>query len=230
MTPEETQKTESKNSKIGYPFLIVFTLFFLGMGYFISSRYNKVEKLPFLGECRYDTVKKDGSFMIDSVHHIVKNFSFIDQTGKTITENDFKGKLYVTNFFFTTCVSICPVMNNQMQRVAEAYKNEPNVLFLSHTVYPENDSVSVLAAYAETQNADASRWHFVTGSKKAIYDMARTSYLLSADSGDGGIDDFVHTQKLALVDTDRHVRGIYDGLNPKDVDRLIGDIAILLKK
>ena len=229
MTTEEPPKAESKNGKIGYQFLIVFTLFFIGLGYFISSRYSKLTKLPFLGECRYDTVKKDGSFMLDTVHHLVNNFSFTDQNGKTITENDFKGKIYVADFFFTTCKTICPKMTTQMQRVVETYKKEPTVLFLSHTVYPENDSVSVLAEYAKTKNADASRWHFVTGSKKELYDMARNSYLLSSDKGDGGSDDFVHTQKFALVDADRHIRGIYDGLDSTDVNRLISDIDILLK-
>lgn len=164
-----------------------------------------------------------------SVEHTVQNFSFTDQTGKTITEKDFQGKIYVADFFFTTCKSICPIMTTQMKRVVEKYKDEPTVLFLSHTVFPEHDSVNVLAEYAKNLNADASRWHFVTGNKKELYDMARKSYFLSPDSGDGGKGDFVHTQKFALVDKNSHLRGFYDGTDSTDVNKLIADIDRLLK-
>ena len=187
------------------------------------------QQLPFLGQCRYDTVRKNGNYVLDTVHHTVQKFSFTDQTGKTITEKNFKGKIYVADFFFTTCQSICPIMTNQMKRVVDAYKKEPAVMFLSHTVYPEHDSVSVLAEYAKNQSADASRWHFVTGSKKELYDMARKSYLLSTDSGDGGKSDFVHTQMFALVDVNSHVRGFYNGTDSSDVNKLIADIDRLLK-
>jgi len=211
--------------------LIVVTIGILTfVGFWGAKNEEQPEELPFWGECKYDTIHKSGKFSVDTIHHAIQNFSFINQEGKIVTQNNFKGKIYVTDFFFTTCQSICPIMTTQMERVVKAYKNSPEVLFLSHTVYPENDSVSVLSEYAKKLNADASRWYFVTGNKKELYDMARKSYFLSSDSGDGGKDDFVHTQLFALVDKNSHIRGVYDGTNPNEVDQLIADIGILLKK
>ena len=189
---------------------------------------NSLQPLPFLGKWTHVTIHKDGNDVQDSIPHRVQNFSFVDQTGKQITNDDFNEKIYVADFFFTTCPSICPKMTKQMQRVVETYKNEPRVSFLSHTVFPEHDSVNVLATYAKNHDADANRWHFVTGNKKEIYDMVRTGYLLSADSGDGGKGDFVHTQLFALVDFNRHLRGVYAGTDSSDVNKLIADIRQLL--
>jgi protein SCO1/2 len=218
-----------KNGKIANWIFVLTAIVFLIAGALISKNSKSISRLPFLGQCRYDTINRNGILFLDTIHHTVQNFSFTDQTGKTITEKDFKGKIYVADFFFTTCKSICPLMTTQLQRVIDAYKNEPSVLFLSHTVYPEHDSVSVLADYAERHHADPSRWHFVTGNKKELYTMARTSYLLSSDTGNGGGSDFVHTQKFALVDANRHVRGIYNGTDSTDVSKLITEIGFLLK-
>lgn len=161
---------------------------------------------------------------------VVKDFSLINQSGITITQKNLKDHIYVTNFFFAKCQGICPTMNNQMARVYDAYKGNKDILFLSHSVKPDEDSVSVLNEYSKLYNADPLQWWFLTGNKKQIYDLARYSYMASLTEGNGGADDFVHTQMLTLVDKDKHLRGFYDGLDSIEVDKLISDIQILLQE
>jgi protein SCO1 len=165
----------------------------------------------------------------DTIYHSVAPFHFINQDGKTITEKDYKGKIYVVDYFFTTCKTICPKMTSELQRVQDkfAYTNGM-VQILSHTVNPENDSVPVLKAYAEMVHADPRYWNFVTGDKKQLYDMARNSYLVNAMEGDGGPDDFIHSEFLILVDKEKHIRGMYDGTNIKQVNELLDDIKVLI--
>ena len=186
----------------------------------------------------------------------VQSFSFINQNGKTITEKDVAGKVYVTEFFFTTCKAICPKMNANMRRVYDVYKDEKDFMILSHTCMPETDSVPVLKAYEQkmingklVQKMDASykieydssmksavqntNWNFVTGDKSALYRMARHSYLLDNNKGDTtqNIENqFIHTQLFALVDKQRRVRGIYDGLKEDEIQKLISDIKSLLNE
>ena len=187
-------------------------------GYFIIIEgQERLTTLPFFG--------KPGNGEI----HKVTDFSLVSQDGKTITQNDFKNKIYVTDFFFVNCEGICPLMSDQLVRVADAYKTNPDVLLLSHTVKPEEDSIPVLKQYALNHNADPAKWHFVTGNKSEINTLARTSYLLSNEEDDGGID-FVHTQFFALVDPQKRIRGIYDGTDSTAVNKLITDIAILLRE
>jgi protein SCO1/2 len=160
-------------------------------------------------------------------HHI-RDFRLIDQFGGTFTLADVGERIVVADFFFTTCATICPKMSVQMERVQEAYKTEDRLLLLSHSVTPEIDSVPVIAAYAELHNADPDRWRFLTGDRRQIYALARKSYFAAMDEGDGGMDDFVHTENFVLVDMQRRIRGFYDGTSAKDVDRLIVDIGKLL--
>lgn len=160
-------------------------------------------------------------------HHI-SDFALVDQLGRTITLADVKDRIIVADFFFTTCATICPKMTTQMERVQEAYKADDRVVILSHSVTPEMDSIPVLADYAALHRADPARWHFLTGDRKQIYALARRSYFACLDEGDGGPQDFVHTENFVLVDAQRRIRGFYDGTNPTDVDRLIGDIGKLL--
>lgn len=161
---------------------------------------------------------------------VVHDFNLVNQLGVNITQNDVKDHIYVTNFFFVKCVGICPTMNNQMARVYEKYKGNKEILFLSHSVKPSEDSVSVLNEYSKLYQADPKQWWFLTGEKKQIYNLARNSYMASLSEGNGGPDDFVHTQMLTLVDKDKHLRGFYDGLDSAEVNRLISDITILLKE
>lgn len=163
-------------------------------------------------------------------NHTIAPFSFIDQNGDTVTDKDYSNKVYVTDFFFTTCRSICPVMTTQMQRVFEHYKSNPDVMFLSYSVNPEYDTPAVLKEYADKHHADAKKWHFVTGDKQKIYDLARISYLVTATKGDGGPDDFVHTQNFALIDKEKRIRGYYDGTDSTDVNKLITEIDLLLRE
>lgn len=193
----------------------------------------------------------------------VENFSFINQDGKVITENNVEGKVYVAEYFFTTCKGICPKMNANMRRVFDKFKDEPNFLILSHTCMPETDSVPLLKAYEAkmingtlSKNEDGSFkieydtviqnssrlwrdkiqntiWNFVTGDKALLYKMARQSYLIDNNKPDSTqtlADQFIHTQFFALVDNQRRVRGIYDGLNEEEMQKLFKDINGLLKE
>lgn len=160
--------------------------------------------------------------------HRIMDFSLVDQLGRTITLADVKGRIIVVDFFFTTCATICPKMSTQLERVQEAYLHDDRVVILSHSVTPEQDSVPVLAAYATLHNADSDHWHFLTGDRKQIYALARRSYFACLDKGDGGPQDFVHTENFVLVDPLGRIRGFYDGTKSKEVDKLIGDIGKLL--
>ena len=160
-------------------------------------------------------------------HHIT-DFALVDQLGRTITLADMKDRIIVADFFFTTCQTICPKMSSQMERVQEAYKTDDRIVLLSHSVTPEIDSVAALANYAALHNADPDRWHFLTGPRKDIYALARRSYFACLDQGDGGPDDFVHTENFVLVDRQLRIRGFYDGTTAAEVDRLIGDIKKLI--
>ncbi len=192
-------------------------------------KLNKpLKELPYFGFKTSDTIIEGGKTVIRESNHKVGNFSFINHEGKTITQKDLAGKIYVVDYFFTTCHSICPVMTSQMLRIYDEFKNEDRVRFLSHTVDPEIDSVNILAEYAKAKNVDPNRWYFVTGDKKELYDMARQSYYLDAEEGDGGPDDFIHTPNFALIDENKFIRGYYDGTDSAQVNMLINDIKILL--
>lgn len=160
--------------------------------------------------------------------HRIGDFDLIDQFGGHLTLGDVEGKVIVADFFFVTCATICPKMSVQMARVQEAFKDEDGLMLLSHSVTPEMDSVPVLAEYAARHGADPARWRFLTGDRKQIYALARKSYFAAMDEGDGGPDDFVHTENFVLVDPRRRIRGFYDGTSAKDIDRLIADIPKLL--
>lgn len=219
-----------KSSKLLPVLLVSAALAIVIIGYIKTSKNKPLRLLPFYGIQKIDTLLKSGRYTKDTVFHVVKDFSFINQEGKTISQKDFEGCIYVTDFFFTTCQSICPIMSTQMEKVAAAYKDNPSVKILSHTVDPESDSVAALAEYARLHHANAAQWMFVTGNKKDLYDIARTGYYLNAEQGDGGPDDFIHTQNFALIDKEKHIRGYYDGTNEQEVDQLIKDIALLLKE
>ncbi|MBI1288538.1 MAG: SCO family protein [Flavobacteriales bacterium] len=159
--------------------------------------------------------------------HRIGEFKLIDQTGDTVTNADFDGHIYVADFFFTTCPSICPKMTANLTELAEFYKNDTDIMFLSHSVTPQIDSVPVLAAYGEEHGADPAKWKLTTGLKKHIYELARRSYFAVTTEGDGGEDDFIHTENFILVDKERKIRGFYDGTSKDDMERLKKDVEIL---
>jgi len=165
---------------------------------------------------------------VDTIYHSVPEFAFTNQKGNTITDNDLNGKIYVADFFFTTCKSICPKMTAQLERVQKEFSDIESVALLSHTVDPEQDSVPVLKDYAEKSHAEENKWNFVTGSKVEIYEIARKGYFVTAMDGDGGEEDFIHSPLFVLIDKEKHIRGYYDGTSPEEVDDLIHDIKRLM--
>lgn len=160
--------------------------------------------------------------------HTIPSFSFIDQNGKVVDENLLKGKIYVTNFFFTKCRNICPKMTNNMLLLQEAFKSDTSILLLSHSVTPETDDVKVLHKYALDNKVDSAKWHLLTGDKKAIYGLAKQQYFAGDTVGyyQSG-NEFLHTENFILVDQHRRIRGVYNGTLPVEINRIIEDITIL---
>jgi len=204
--------------------LIVLGILFLPALFWllITTGKNHFRHLPMIGP--FDVNVKG-----DTIYHTIPSFSFINQEGKTITDKDLAGKIYVANFFFARCPKICPKMTDELKRVQNVYKDMDELRILSHTVNPENDSVSVLNEYARAHQADSRQWWFLTGNKDSIYSIARDGYLVLAASGKTA-DDFFHSQDLILVDKEKHIRGIYDGLETAEVDTLIDEIKVLMRE
>lgn len=159
-------------------------------------------------------------------YHTIADFSLINQNGKTITQEDYKDKIYVADFFFTTCQTICPIMTGHMVKIQEALKDDHEVLLLSHTVTPEIDTVAQLKKYALEHGVNDLKWNLVTGDKKEIYDLARKSYLAAKDVPYSD-NDLVHTENFVLVDKKKRIRGFYDGTDPDAIEKLLEDIKIL---
>lgn len=166
----------------------------------------------------------------DTVYHRIAPFQFVDQDSATITNGTFKDKIYVADFFFTTCRTICPIMKTQMLRVYEQVKDDSAVLILSHTIDPEYDTVALLHDFAERLGVESSKWHFVTGVKDSIYKIAQTSYFATALEDKTVADGFIHSGAFLLIDRQGRIRGKYDGTLPADVDQLIEDIERLKKE
>jgi protein SCO1/2 len=160
-------------------------------------------------------------------YHTVADFALINQNGDTITQKDYAGKIYIADFFFTTCPTICPVMTENMVYLQEQLITDPEVLLLSHSVTPEIDSVPRLKEYALKKGVVDSKWNLVTGDKPQIYNLARKSYMAVKTDGDGGPFDMIHTENFVLVDKERRIRGTYDGTKREEMDRLLEDLGIL---
>lgn len=165
---------------------------------------------------------------IQGDQHYIPSFSFVSQSGKAVNDQVLTEGITVVDFFFTSCPSICPVMTNELARVQEEFKKNPKVKILSFTVDPENDTKEVLAEYAEKRGADTEKWIFLTGEKKDLYNLARCGFVLPVEDGDGSPEDFIHSEKFILVDSQKRIRGYYNGTDRKDVDRLITEMKILL--
>lgn len=162
-------------------------------------------------------------------NHKIADFSLVNQNGDTITQEDYRDKIYVADFFFTTCQSICPIMTKNMYRVQKEFMTDNEVMLLSHSVIPEIDTVAQLKRYAEEKKVNSTKWNLVTGDKKQIYELARKSYLAVKEDGDGGPFDMIHTENFMLIDRERRIRGFYDGTVEADIDQLIQDIEDLKK-
>jgi protein SCO1/2 len=162
-------------------------------------------------------------------NHRVSDFNLINQNGDTITQRNYEDKIYVVDFFFTRCQTICPIMTTNMIKIQEEFKNESDIMFLSLSVTPEMDSVPILRKYADEKGILDAKWNITTGSKKHIYELARKSFFTVKDGGDGGLQDFIHTENFVLVDKKRQIRGFYDGTDDLAMDQLIEDIEFLKK-
>lgn len=190
----------------------------------LSCTANK-KKLPY-----YDTPDFTPKWdMPDTkTFHQIRPFELINQENQPFTEKDMEGKIYVADFFFTTCPGICPKMTNSMSDIQKEFINDDDILLLSHSVTPEKDNVSVLKKYAQDKKIDFKRWKLLTGSKNEIYDLGRNYYFVEEDEGvKKGNDVFLHTENFILIDKQRHIRGIYNGLDPNSIQNLIRDIKIL---
>ena len=188
---------------------------------------NNYQRLEIYGPREPLTKTVDGKTVTDTIYHTMGDFSFIGHDSSLVTQELVRNKIYITDFFFTTCKTICPRMSNQLMRVQNAFKDDDNILILSHTVDPEHDTPGVLAQYAKKHNAIKGKWFFITGNKKQLYDMARNSYFITAMEGDGGPDDFIHSEQFVLIDKDKRIRGFYDGTDYNEVSRLIDEVKVL---
>jgi protein SCO1/2 len=188
-----------------------------------SEKTSEVAELPILGERYVDDNQ-------DTVYHSIADFAFVNQVGDTIRKEDMAGKIYVADFFFTTCPTICPVMKKEMLRVYEQFKGEPNFRILSHSIDPTHDTQAVLKDYAEKLGVpDAATWNFLTGDQEKIFEIGQTSYLTTTMADDMEPGGFLHSGAFLLVDQQGRIRGVYDGTKTEQVDRLLADIPKLLK-
>lgn len=194
------------------------------------SALKPQKTLPIYNPADVNPELVDSTVQYKSKYHTIADFSFVNQNGDTITQKNYEGKIYVADFFFTTCGSICPKMSTNLVDVQKAVLNNPKVMLLSHTVFPEVDSVSVLKEYAIKYGVVDSKWNLVTGDKKDIYTMARKSYLAVKLGKPDQLYDMVHTENFVLVDQKRRVRGFYDGTDKEDIKRLLDDIDFLCKE
>jgi len=161
--------------------------------------------------------------------HKISDFKFMNQEGKSITQEDVKDKIYVASFFFTRCPGICPKMRSQLSKVQDKFRNNEDISIISHSIQPSNDTVEVLKNYAQKHNVISGKWHLVTGAREDIYSIAREDYFANEDLGKFvSNQDFLHTENIVLVDYNRNIRGIYNGLNNVSVNHLLGDIEVLI--
>ena len=200
---------------------------------YLILQKTQVKKLPVLNPIDLKKEMVDPELLRIGQGHQIGDFKFQNQNKKTITQKEINGKVFVAEYFFTTCQSICPLMNKQMQRIQEEFKGNENLKILSFTVDPAIDNTDALEKYAKEMNAIEGQWHFLTGQKEALYSLARKSFFIlkpaeAQNLGDAG-SDFIHTNNFVLVDQKKRIRGYYDGTNEEEVSNLILDISILLK-
>ncbi len=183
---------------------------------------GRKQLLPIIGE-----KKLGGSEAKDTIYHTIPDFAFVNQYHDTITQKTIGNKIYVADFFFATCQSICPQMSSQLVHVQKAFAKDDSVLILSHTVNPMHDTVEVLNGYADSYGAQKNKWHFLTGNKKEIYAIAKNGYLINALEDDGSPEGFLHSELFLLIDKQKRIRGMYDGTDSVAVAKLISDIKLL---
>ena len=215
------------NIKTNLLLIALFSLL-LSCGSIEEGNKSRVAALPFYMDATFTPYWiEPGSAALESFHKISR-FQLVNQEGDTITEQTFEGKIYVTDFFFTSCPGICPKMTENMALLQEAFLEDEAVLLLSHSVTPNRDSVPILKKYAQNKGIESGKWHLATGSRAAIYKLGREDYFVEEDLGlVKEVDEFLHTENFVLIDQNRHIRGIYNGLNKSAIKQLIADIETL---
>ncbi len=216
-----------KRFKILLIVLSILSIVIISLFYFVLK---PVKSLPIYTPSMVNPELVDTTIQHIANEHFISDFSFTNQNGKTITQKDYEGKIYVADFFFTTCPSICPIMADNMVWLQDQIKDNPEIMLLSHSVTPDIDSVPVLKAYAERKGVIDAKWNLVTGDKKDIYYIARKSYLAVKTGKPEEMYDMVHTENFVLIDKKRRVRGFYDGTKREEVEKLLEDIKYLSEK
>ena len=208
-------------------FAIVFLIISIIIVSIIYNKLNVYQPLPIYQPAMVTDELVDSTIQHKRKYHKIADFSLINQNGKTITQDDYKNKIYVADFFFTTCQTICPIMTTNMAEIQKKIINDDEVLLRSQSVTTKIDSVQQLKRYAIKKGTNDAKWNLVTGDKKQIYELARKSYLAVKTVGNGDEFDMIHTETFMLIDKKRQIRGFYDGTNKEDISRLLDDIKIL---
>jgi protein SCO1/2 len=208
----------------------MFKIKFIWILIFLFTSCNQVSKkqLPIFNPSDFNSKLVDKSVRKVSENHTVREFNLINQNGVNISSKDYENKIYVVDFFFTRCPSICPIMTDNMLQIQKEFIKNNDILLLSISVTPKLDNVEVLKNYAIEKGVIDAKWNITTGSKKHIYELARKSYFAVLEQGDGGLQDFIHTPNFILVDKKKQIRGIYDGTDEKEISRIINDINVLV--
>ncbi len=194
----------------------------------LSCNQASKNELPIYNPTDFHPELVDISLQNQNKDHTVADFQLKNQNGKLISQKEYENKIYVVDFFFARCQTICPIMTNNMAKLQEEFKANADIMFLSISVTPKIDSVSVLRKYADDKGVIDVKWNITTGDKKHIYDLARKSYFAVVEQGDGGLQDFIHTPNFILVDKNKNIRGIYDGTDNEDVRQIVDDIKVLI--
>ena len=216
-----------KSVKKSLPAIIIFIVF-SAISLVVFYQLLSVEKrLPIYSPSDVNPKLVDASVKHIQSNHKIADFSLTNQNGTTITNKTYEGKIYIADFFFTSCQTICIAMAYNMSELQAHYKEDADIMFLSHSVTPVMDSVPVLKAYALNKGVIDGKWNVTTGPKKHIYELARKSYFAVLDEGNGDENDFIHTEQFVLVDKDRRIRGYYDGTDKEDMKKIITDIVLL---
>lgn len=208
-------------------FGIFFTVLSLIILAIIYNVLNVQAPLPIYQPSMVSEELVDSTIQHQAKYHKIADFSLTNQNGETVTQENYKGKIYVADFFFTTCQTICPIMTDHMYQIQKEIISDDEVMLLSHSVTPKIDSVAQLKKYAKEKGVIDRKWNLVTGDKKQIYELARKSYLAVKTDGNGDEYDMIHTENFMLIDKNRQIRGFYDGTNPEDIEKILEDIKIL---
>ena len=200
------------------------------ISFFTISCQTESNRLPIYGERDWVTKTVDGKEVVDTIYHTIPAFKFVNQNGDSVTEALVKDKIYITDFFFTTCPTICPVMKRQMIKVYKEFKDNPQIMIVSHSIDPDHDTPQVLKQYAKDLGVEGNQWQFLTGPKEKIYEIGQKSYMIVANEDKTAEGGYIHSGAFILVDKDRHVRGTYDGTTEEGTQKLITDIRRLLEE